>query len=382
MKSDFTGLTWQEILAGSCCSIEEVAPELGLSDEETAAVSAITEKYPMCVNPYYYSLIDKKNPDDPVRRMCIPSPVEFSAGGCEDTSGESSNTVVQGMQHKYRQTTLILSTNQCAMYCRHCFRKRMVGVPESETVRHLTEMISYVKEHPEINNVLVSGGDAFLNSDSILRRYLEGFLPLPNVGFIRFGTRTPVVLPQRITGDPELTKLLSEYGTEKRVYIVTQFNHPNEITMWSKEAVRQLQAAGCIIRNQTVLLKGVNDNPEVLGSLQNGLAALGVVPYYVFQCRPVAGVLNQFQVPLLQGLHIFNSARTLMNGMAKSARYVLSHPTGKIEIVGVPEEGEMLFRYHQSKFMKDESRLFRMAVSDTQCWPGDIPAVFPRMPVH
>jgi lysine 2,3-aminomutase len=372
MESGFESLTWQEILTKSYCSIGGLSQELGLSGDEVRTIDAITEKYPMCVNPYYYSLIDPDNPDDPVCRMCIPDPVEFSDGGVEDTSGEASNTVVQGMQHKYRQTTLILSTNQCAMYCRHCFRKRMVGVTEQETAQHLDEMISYVRAHPEIDNVLVSGGDAFMNSNDILRRYLEGFLQLPAVRFIRFGTRTPVVLPQRITGDPELTALLSEYSRKKQIYIVTQFNHPKEITDYSKEAVRQLQAAGCIVRNQTVLLNGVNNDPDVLSGLLNTLSGTGVIPYYVFQCRPAAGVMNRFQIPLIQGLHIFNDARTLMNGMAKSARYVLSHPTGKIEILGMSDGGEMVFRYHQSKYREDESRLFSQPVTDTQCWLNEI----------
>ena len=283
--------------------------------------------------------------------------------------GEHDNTVVQGMQHKYRQTVMILSTNQCAMYCRHCFRKRLVGLSSAEVAAHLPEMAAYVSAHPEIDNVLISGGDAFLNSNEVIGEYLETFTSIPHIRFIRFGTRTPVTFPQRILEDDgELTNLLARYGERKQIIVVTHFNHPRELTDQSRQAVRELQRAGCVVRNQTVLLRGVNDDPEVLAALLNALVSIGVMPYYVFQCRPVEGVKNQFQVPLARGVAIVDEAKASMSGIAKAFRYAMSHPTGKIEILGPAGEGKLAFKYHQAKDPADNARLFIRDVAPDQCW--------------
>ena len=184
-------------------------------------------------------------------------------------------------------------------------------------------MAEYVKNHSEINNVLISGGDSFINENDVIKRYLNTFCSIPGLDFIRFGTRVPVVLPQRITEDEELLTLLSHYGKKKQIIIVTQFNHPREITSASREAVQALMKCGCIIRNQTVLMKGINDDPMVLGCLMNELVKIGVIPYYIFQCRPVVGVKNQFQVPLLRGVQIVDGAKNTMSGQAKTVRYAM-----------------------------------------------------------
>ena len=361
---------WQEKLEKCYRSVSELKDLLRLSDEEEARLIRIEEKYPVCITEYYLSLVDPEDPDDPIRKMCIPSSMEFSEGRTPDTSGEGENTVMQGLQHKYRQTALILSTNQCAMYCRHCFRKRLVGLSSEEIAQRLPEMAGYVKTHTEISNVLVSGGDAFLNQNSMIEKYLEAFCALDSIEFIRFGTRVPVTFPERITDDDGmLLDILRKYSQRKAIIIVTQFNHPREITGRSADAIRQLRAAGCTIRNQTVLLKGVNDDPGTLAALMNGLTANGIMPYYIFQCRPVEGVKNQFQVPIGRGSEIIGEAKSLMSGPAKAFRYVMSHPTGKIEILG-SHEGRMLFRYHQAKRDEDQSRIFTRAISG-ECWFGE-----------
>ena len=198
----------------------------------------------MFVNPYYLSLVDENDPEDPIRKLCIPADAELKAGGEMDTSGEHDNTVMTGMQHKYDATVLILSTNQCAMYCRHCFRKRLVGLSGDEIAEYISEMAQYVRQHEEINNVLVSGGDAFLNSNRTIRKYLEEFSGIEHLNLIRFGSRTPVVLPQRITTDPELVVMLTSYGKKKQIYVVTQFNHPRELTEEAAEAVHTLMGDG------------------------------------------------------------------------------------------------------------------------------------------
>ncbi len=362
---------WKDLLARSIRDVDGLKKVLNLSGEDAAQMAAIIDKYPLCVNPYYLSLVDANDPDDPIRKMCIPDIRESSEGGQADTSGEADNTVLPGMQHKYKQTTLILSTSQCAMYCRHCFRKRLVGGESEEVAKNPEAMAAYVQEHTEINNVLISGGDAFLNSNGTIETYLRLFTEIPTLDFIRFGTRTPVVLPQRITTDPGLLDILKTYGEKKQIIIVTQFNHPRELTEEAVQAVRLLREAGCIIRNQTVLLKGVNDDPDVLAKLMNNLVAKGIIPYYIFQCRPVEGVKNQFQVPLTQGIQIVEDAKRQMNGQAKSVRYAMSHPTGKIEILGELNPNQIVMKYHQAKYEGSCGRIFLQSVTDDQCWLGD-----------
>ena len=358
----------QELLSQCIRSPEQLRGSLHLTDSEVKQLTDIAAQYPICVPPYYLNLISSDWKHDPIRRLCIPDPMESSTDGHKDTSGEGDNTVVTGMQHKYRQTALVLTTNQCSMYCRHCFRKRMVGSTAEEIAHHIGEMVDYVASHPEIDNVLLSGGDALINENERLRLYLEAFSSIEHLDFIRIGTRVPVVLPQRILQDEELLEMLRTYNRRKQIIIVTHFNHPNEITEASRDVVRRLIETGCPVRNQTVLLKGINDDSRVLSKLLNGLTSAGVLPYYVFQCRPAMGVMNQFQVPLLAGQRVVDEAKADMNGQAKQFRYVMSHVTGKIEILGRPNGDAMLFKYHQAKYPKDQSRMFSMRLREDQCW--------------
>ncbi len=351
---------------------EELRERLGMGPGEAAWVSQVAERYPVCVTPYYLSLIDPSDPEDPIRKLCIPSRAEASGEGHEDTSGEQSNTVLTGVQHKYARTVLVLTTSQCAMYCRHCFRKRMVGYTSDEVSRQISGLAEYVKNHPEVNNVLLSGGDAFVNENHVIEAYLEALAGIGTLGFIRFGTRTPVVLPERITGDPELLGILRRYGLRKQLIVVTHFDHPKELTPEAHSAVRALRGAGCVVRNQTVLLRGINDDPDVLAALQNGLVSFGVEPYYVFQCRPARGVMTQFQVPLREGYRIVEAAKAACSGQSKAFRYVLSHVTGKIEILG-PVGGKMLFKYHQAKDPADNGRIFAADPGPDRCWLDGIP---------
>ncbi|MCR5526228.1 MAG: KamA family radical SAM protein [Lachnospiraceae bacterium] len=356
-----------ELLQETIDDVDRIENILG-GFKDSTEIKRIAERYPIKVTPYYLSLIDRSTLDDPVRKMCIPTAFEYSDGGEEDTSGESSNTVIRGMQHKYHETVLILSTNQCAMYCRHCFRKRLVGLSSDEIATFIPEMVEYIKKHKEVNNVLITGGDSFMLSNEVIKKYLESFSKLENIQFIRFGTRIPVVLPKRIYEDEELLELLKEYGKIKQIAVVTQFNHPHEITEESAKAIKALNKAGCFVRNQTVMLKGVNDNPKVLAELMNRLVSKGVIPYYVFQCRPVKGVLNQFQVPIRKSLKIIDRAKSMMNGQAKSFHYVMSHPTGKIEIIGEDENGSVIFKYHQAKNDADQNRIFKRDLGENQSW--------------
>lgn len=349
-------------------TVDEIQDKIGLSPDEAQQMKTLIKKYPMAVPEYYLSLIDPNDPDDPIRKMCIPTLGEFDDDGDFDTSGEADNTVTLGLQHKYPATALILSTNRCAMYCRHCFRKRMVGATESEITKNFLTTVDYIQVNKEISNVLITGGDSFMMSNEMIRRYLQAFTQMNHLDLIRFGTRIPVVYPDRVLKDEELQNIFRHYAGKKQIYIVTQFNHPRELTQKAADCIKVFTKMGIIVRNQTVLLKGVNDNPRTLGTLLRKLTAAGVLPYYIFQCRPVKGVKHQFQVPLETGVQIVDEAKNMQNGQGKGLRYCMSLPKGKVEIIGKLNEDEMLFKFHQAKDVKDRARIFTMKLKPGQCW--------------
>jgi len=351
-------------------SVEQIACNIGLSSEETEQLKKVTQIHPMRVSPYYLSLIDWDDPNDPIRRMAVPSREELNLDGFYDTSGEAENTKMPGLQHKYKETALILATNRCAVYCRHCFRKRLVGLPTKEILKRFEDAAEYIENHTEINNVLVSGGDPLVLSNKVIETFLKLLTNIGHLSFIRFGSRTPVTLPSRFS-DPELLALFRKYSRiDKRLYIVTQFNHPREITLQSVSAVNKILNAGVLMSNQTVLLNGVNDNPETLATLMDKLVSIGVVPYYVFQCRPVKRVKHHFQVPICKGVRIVEEAKAKCNGHSKRFKYIMSHKTGKIEILGIMN-GEIYFKYHEAKDRKNLGRMFKRRVDENAGWLDD-----------
>ena len=365
-------MDWKQQIRDSVTDIRQLEKRLPIDKQREKLLEQIVSMYPMRIPEYYLSLIDPTDPNDPIARMCVPSENELGEQGSFDTSGEGENTKLEGLQHKYGQTAMVLSTSRCAMYCRHCFRKRMVGLSEEETIQRFDEMARYIGQHKEITNVLISGGDALLNSNAVIAHYLKVLGEMEHIRFIRFGTRIPVVLPQRISEDPELLTLLGNYTRKKQICIVTQFNHPRELTQEARKAVRRLMAHRMVVSNQTVLLKGVNDDPDTLYQLMAGLMAAGIVPYYLFQCRPVRGVVDQFQVPIQRGYDIVEAAKAKMNGHEKRFRFVMSHVTGKIEILGRMPDGQMLFKYHQAKYPQDQGRIFTQSVGPDQLWLDEV----------
>lgn len=363
-------MDWAKELLQNLTTVEDLENRLKINftQEEKDKLNKIIDIYPMSVTRFYLSLIDMKDEKDPVRRMCIPSVQEMDRSGSLDTSGETDNTVMTGLQHKYKQTALILSTNQCAMYCRHCFRKRLVGLSSEEVIKHLEDIVSYIKSQEEISNVLISGGDSFVNSNAVIVKYLDELSGIKHLDFIRFGTRVPITFPMRIYEDSELLNILKEYNKKKKIYIITHYNHPNEMTKESMRAIQALKSCGISIKNQTVLLKGINDDPKVLADLMNKMTRWGIIPYYIFQCRPVSGVKNQFQLPLKSGYQIVEEAKARLNGQGKCFRYVLSNQKGKIEILGIIKENTMLFKYHESKEESNMGRIFAERIDNNQCW--------------
>ena len=361
-------MKWQEELRQNITTLDELAASIPGIDTSDDNARSILEKYPMSVPRYYLSLIDPGDESDCIRKMSIPSFSEMDISGTFDTSGESSNTKLKGLQHKYPQTVLLLSTNRCAMYCRYCFRKRMVGSHTEEVVEDLDQVLSYIEEHTEISNVLISGGDSFLLDNSVIERYLSALCSISHIDYIRFGTKIPVVFPERITGDLELQDIFRQYSSKKQIYIMTQFNHPSELTADSVNSVKCLQSLGLIVKNQTVLLRGINDSPEVLAGLMKQFTKVGIIPYYVFQCRPVTGVKNQFQVPLQTGYDIVEQVKRMQNGNGKCFRYDLSNPDGKVEILGRLDDSHMVFKYHQAKNTDNIGRIFVKEVPAEACW--------------
>lgn len=350
-------------------SADDLGKILNLTEPEEEILDRISEIHPIRVPEYYLSLIDEQDPEDPIRRMALPSSTESIAEGLYDTSGELSNTILPGLQHKYKQTAVILATAECAMYCRHCFRKKLVGLPSQEILRNIDAAAAYIMDHEEINNVLITGGDPLTMRSSRIGDLLGALAGIPHLDFIRIGSRVPVTYPKRILEDDELLEILREYS--RRLFLITQYNHPREITKESIAAIDRLMSAGIVVNNQTVLLRGVNDDPVILADLQNRLVSISVNPYYVFQCRPVARVKKTFQVPLYGGYWIVEDAKKLLNGHSKRFRYIMSHQTGKIEILGIMNR-RFLFKYHQAKHSINQGRIFTRELDKTATWLDDL----------
>ncbi len=351
-------------------SIEQLADYLKLSSDEKEQLKQVVKIHPMRVSPYYLSLINWNDPNDPIKKMVIPCLDELHLEGFYDTSGEAENTKMPGLQHKYAETALILATNRCATYCRHCFRKRLVGLPTEEIVKRFEDAAEYISNHEEINNVLISGGDPLVLPNEVIKKFLEVLTKIDHLNYIRFGSRTPVSLPSRLS-DPELLDLFKKYSQmDRRLYVVIQFNHPREITPQSISAVNKLINAGVLLSNQTVLLKGVNDDPETLATLMNRLVSIGVTPYYVFQCRPVKRVKTHFQVPICEGVRIIEKAKAKCDGHSKRFKYVMSHTTGKIEILGILNDN-VYFKYHEAKNRKNLGVMFKRRVDEKAGWLDD-----------
>jgi len=360
---------WRNELKTNIRTIDELKKYIRLTKLEENQFKNIIKYHPMNITKHYFSLIDFEDPDDPIKKMVIPSLEEMNLSGSYDTSDEKSSTILSGLQHKYPQTALVLATNKCASYCRFCFRKRLVGISTQEVIKNFKHAIDYIQQHKEINNVLITGGDPLMLETEVIREFLEELENIKHLNFIRFGTKTPVFLPNRILKDEELLKLFR--NNKKQIYLVMQIDHPREITPELKRAVKKILRSGVIINNQTVLLKGVNDEPEILANLQKKLVSIGINPYYVFQCRPVRRVKRNFQLSLFKGLRIVEEAKTMMSGHGKRFKYIMSHKTGKIEIIGILDD-EIYFKYHQAKDPKKNGKFFKRKLIKTAGWLDEL----------
>jgi KamA family protein len=315
-------------------SIAELDNLVGLPAKERETMETVAEKFPFRSNDYYLSLIDWKDRQDPIRKIVIPDIRELNGGGCTDPSNEKDYTKLPGLQHKYDQTGLLLVTDVCGGICRFCFRKRLFMNCEREAVKDVSANIEYIREHEEITNVLMTGGDSLMLDTRRIESILKELREIPHVNIIRMGSKLLAYNPYRILNDPELVSVLSRYSTpEKRIYLMAHFNHPRELSDVSVKAAEALNNAGVIVVNQTPILNGVNSDADTLTTLFRNVSFAGISPYYVFQCRPSIGN-TFFQTPVEQSYEIIQKSWKACSGLAKRARFVMSHATGKIEMVG------------------------------------------------
>lgn len=330
----------------------------------------VENNYPFFANQYYLSLIDWNDPDDPIRKIIIPDKAEMVKWGFFDPSMEARNTKSPGLQHKYGATALMLISDNCGGFCRFCFRKRLFIKPEDEKIRDFSKDIEYIRNHPEISNVLLSGGDALMLPTSRLDKIISALLSIKHIKTVRIGTKMPAYDPFRITEDQSLHDMVRDNSRPgKMIYFMTQFNHPRELTKEAKEALDVLRLSGASLANQTPVLNGVNSDPETLSSLCSTLAESGNIPYYLFQCRPAVGN-RHFTVPVETTYELYEKAKRSLSGLAKRARYVMSHSTGKIEVIGMDSE-KVYMKYHQAANPGDVGRVMAFKRNPGALWLDD-----------
>jgi lysine 2,3-aminomutase len=341
-----------------------------LDEQQRRELEPVTQKFAFRTNSYYQSLIDWNDPNDPIRRIVMPDIQELEEFGAWDASEEASYTVVHGLEHKYQDAALLLVNNVCGAYCRFCFRKRLFTQDNDETVNDISEAVQYIRLHPEISNIVLSGGDSLIMSTGKLERIIEQLASIDHVRIIRIGSKIPSFNPFRITGDPALADMVRRYTTpQKHIYLMAHFNHPRELTDEAIRAISVMQQAGATTFNQSPILRGVNDRPEIITQLFGRLSSLGVVPYYLFICRPTAGN-KSFIVPVEEAMSIFDQARTKLSGVANSARLCMSHKSGKIEVVG-KYGNQIIFRRHRSPNPDHHGEMLMFPSDPSACWFDD-----------
>ncbi len=340
---------------------------------ERQDLSEVVSRYPLKCPRYYYELINPHDPADPLARIVLPHRDELKEWewGRLDPSNEKAYTVMEGLQHKYDSTVLMLISNVCAGLCRYCFRKRLFlegGRPE--LLKDLEAAVRYIRNHPEITNVILSGGDALMLSTARLVEVLHKLRTIAHVQIIRLGTKVPAYMPSRITSDTELLEVIKRYSSpEKKIYVMAHFDHPRELTEEALKACHLLMKAGAVVVNQTPLVRGINDDPQVLGELFKKLSFAGIAPYYVFQCRPTVGN-RPYAVPIEEGYQIFEAARGLCSGLAKRARFTMSHEKGKIEIAALTEE-HIIFKFHRAADNRNTGKVLVYRRNPEAYWLDD-----------
>ena len=323
---------WKWQAKNRITNLAELKKYITLTDEEEKGIDKCLSAFRMAVTPYYLSLIDLNDPEDPIRKQAIPSADElyFAPEESADSLHEDTDSPVKGLTHRYPDRVLFLITDRCAAYCRHCTRRRLVGQTDNAMPKaQLDACIEYIRNHPEVRDVLVSGGDVFTQSDETLEYVISQLRAIDHVEIIRLGTRTPVVMPQRITQN--LCDMLKKYHP---IWVNVHFNHPNEITPDAAAACARLADAGVPLGNQSVLLAGVNDCVHVMRKLVNDLVKIRVRPYYIYACDLSLG-LSHFRTPVSKGIEIIEGLRGHTSGFCVPT-FVVDAPGGGGKVPVMP----------------------------------------------
>lgn len=328
--TDWNNWSWQ--VKHRIDTVDKLKQYIKLTKDEELAIQSVLSKFRMAITPYYLSMMDPDDPGCPVRMQAIPSINELHVAGSDmiDPLAEDTDSPVPGLTHRYPDRVLFLITDMCGMYCRHCTRRRFAG--QHDTDRSLSALdrgIDYIRKTPAVTDVLLSGGDALLVSDERLEYVIKKLREIDHVQVIRIGTRTPVVLPQRIT--PELVDMLKKYHP---IWLNTHYNHPYEITSESKKAIDRLVDAGIPVGNQSVLLRGINDDVLTMRKLVKNLVAIRVRPYYIYQCDLSVGI-EHFRTPVSKGIEIIEGLRGHVSGYAVPT-FVVDAPGGGGKIPIMP----------------------------------------------
>lgn len=305
-------------------TLEDLKKYVSLTPEEEEGVKKTLQTLRMAITPYYISLIDPNNPECPVRKQAVPTGKETyqSPADLLDPLHEDEDSPVPGLTHRYPDRVLLLITDMCSMYCRHCTRRRFAGQKDGESaIERIDRAIEYIAKTPQVRDVLLSGGDALMVSDERLEYIISKLRQIPHVEIVRIGSRTPVVCPQRITDD--LVNMLKKYHP---IWLNTHFNHPQEVTKEAAEACAKLANAGIPLGNQTVLLRGVNDCVNTMKKLMHELVKMRVRPYYIYQCDLSMGI-EHFRTPVSKGIEIIEGLRGHTSGYAVPT-FVVDAPGG------------------------------------------------------
>ncbi|MFA5156544.1 MAG: KamA family radical SAM protein [Candidatus Omnitrophota bacterium] len=305
---------------------EELSQVIKLTPEEEEGLKKASGRLSLAITPYWATLIDPDDPDCPLRRQSVPVKTEFVVSPHEmvDPCAEDRDSPAPHLVHRYPDRVLLLATDHCAMYCRHCTRRRLVGersIEETDFSTRFDAAIDYIKANRKIRDVLISGGDPLTLEDDQLENLLQKIRSISHVEFLRIGTRVPVTLPQRIT--EKLATMLKKYSP---VWMSIHFNHPKEITKRCKLACDMLSDSGIPLGSQSVLLKGINDRPYIMKKLVQELLQIRVRPYYIYQCDPVKGT-QHFRTPVAVGINIMEKLRGHTSGYAVPT-YVIDGPGG------------------------------------------------------
>ncbi len=327
---DWNNWRWQ--LKNRVTTVDVLKQLLPLEKEEIDSIEKTGSQYRWAVSPYYLSLIDPDNPDDPVKKQCIPSIQEhLDHCGYDDPMGEEYTSPSPAITRRYADRLIVKVTNQCAMYCRHCQRRRAIGEKDLATPReHLEEALDYLRKNEEVRDVLLTGGDGFMIDNQTIAWLLDELDKIPHIEIKRFGSRTLVTMPQRI--DDELCDIFSRHLP---LYVNTHYNHPLEVTPRAQEACFKLSRAGVSIGNQTVLLKGVNNDPFIIRKLNQDLLQIMVRPYYIFHAKAVKGT-SHFRTRVEEGIEIMEKLRGYTSGLAIPT-YVVNAPQGLGKTPMLPE---------------------------------------------